>query len=320
MINVVIFSAGPDTGNQGYAIKRAFDRYQADFSVRSICTFDGYFHYSSDLSNETARTQTLMEAADIIHLRNSFGGYKRFNKTGRPVGLVIHHHGTKFRNEHAALAAASREFGATQIASTIDLVLLEPDVVWLPAPFDLDALALLRSHEQCSLCSPLLGSPHTVRIAHAPTSRELKSTNLIMAAVQKLSDKGLPVVFDLIERRSYQECLERKAKADILVDQLHLGYGNNAIEAWAMGIPVVAGVDNDRVREGMVSMYGSLPFYEANEANLAERLEELIVDARTRVDWGNKGLRYVQTYHDERIVAGQLAAIYRASFAAGRVD
>ena len=38
----------------------------------------------------------------------------------------------------------------------------------------------------------------------------------------------------------------RKGRADVFVDQMILGYGCNAIEAWGMGIPVIAGVDPEK--------------------------------------------------------------------------
>ena len=63
------------------------------------------------------------------------------------------------------------------------------------------------------------------------------------------------------------DVLALKAQADILFDQVILGYGNNAIEAMGMGIPVIAGVQDDNVRRAMLDRWGSLPWYDATEAD-----------------------------------------------------
>jgi glycosyltransferase involved in cell wall biosynthesis len=307
MINVVVFTGTFDTGGQGWRIKRAFDRHQPDFSVRSIHTFETYFAYPYDLRYMAGQEHTygLTEAADVLHFRNAFGGLKRLRSSGRPVGLVLHHHGTKFREEHAVLAAEARSRGAIQLVSTLDLAVLEPDVEWLPSPFDVLELTALRQTAETSRV------PGPIRIAHSPTNRTVKSTKTVMEAVQKLSNSGFSVVLDLIERKSYAETLSRKAKADILVDQLRLGYGNSAIEAWCMGIPVVAGVEDAKVRQTMLQAWGRLPFYEATASNLAERLAELITNSDLRSHWGQIGYQHALQYHDELKVSDLLANHYR---------
>jgi glycosyltransferase involved in cell wall biosynthesis len=314
MINVVLFTSTFDTGGQGWRIKRAFERYQPDFSVRSIHTTEAYFGYPHDVlySAGPDNAYKLTEAADIIHFRNHFGGLKRLRASGRPVGLVLHHHGTKFRAEHDVLAAEARQKGAIQLVSTLDLAVLEPDLEWLPSPFDVSELANMRlAAEAARTGGPL--SP--IRIAHSPTNRTVKSTNLVLEAVQKLVDSGFSVVLDLIERKSYAETLFRKAKADILVDQLHLGYGNSAIEAWGMGIPVIAGVSEPKVREAMLGTWGSLPFYETTPVDLANRLAELITDSGLRSHWGEIGRNHALTYHEEQKVSELLANHYRSALA-----
>jgi hypothetical protein len=314
MINVVLFTSTFDTGGQGWRIKRAFERHQPDFLVRSIHTTDAYFGYPHDVlySAGPDNAYKLTEAADIIHFRNHFGGLKRLRASGKPVGLILHHHGTKFRAEHTVLAAEARQKGAIQLVSTLDLAILEPDLEWLPSPFDVSELANMRLAAEATRAGRPLGP---VRIAHSPTNRTVKSTNLVLEAVQKLVDSGFSVVLDLIERKSYAETLFRKAKADILVDQLHLGYGNSAIEAWGMGIPVIAGVSEPSVREAMLATWGSLPFYESTPVDLANRLAELITDSDLRSHWGEVGRNHVLTYHEEQKVSELLANHYRNALA-----
>jgi glycosyltransferase involved in cell wall biosynthesis len=149
-----------------------------------------------------------------------------------------------------------------------------------------------------------------ILISHAPTNRQVKSTQEFLAAVKRLQDEGYPVDLDLIEHRPWKECLERKAKADIYFDQVILGYGCNAIEAWGMGIPVVAGAQDETLDE-MERRFGHLPFYHATEETIYEALRELVEDPELRQRYGQIGNEYVRKYHDEPVVVEQLKGLYR---------
>ena len=59
-MKVIIFAPNMDTGGQGWRIKHAFDRYQPDFSVRSIHTNETYFDYPADLRYEAGRDLSLI--------------------------------------------------------------------------------------------------------------------------------------------------------------------------------------------------------------------------------------------------------------------
>lgn len=309
MIKAVLFSSLWDTGGQGIRIKQAFDRNpELGVSARSIHTDTSYFDYPTDVSSASNDLmERLFNEADVLHMRNDLGGLKRLGR-GQPV--VLHHHGTRFREYHAQVAEQARNapFPVVQVASTIDLTLLEPDVTWLPSPYNLDELSAYRPYH---VRAP--GDP--IRIAHAPTNRGVKSTARILEAVRNLVHNGHNIVFDLIERSPWTECLRRKALADIYVDQLLLGYGNNALEAWGMGIPVVAGISDRAAREAMLDRWGALPFREASDMDLEAQLAELIVDAEYRLHWARIGLGHLRTYHEESRVAAQLADIYHKAVA-----
>lgn len=309
MIKAVLFTAQWDTGGQGIRIKQAFDRHpELKVSARSIHTDTSFFDYPADISTaDNAKVERLFNEADVLHMRNDLGGLRRLGH-GQPV--VLHHHGTRFREHHAQIAEYARNWSSpvVQVASTIDLTILEPDILWLPAPYNLDELSNLRPYHVREQGKP-------IRIAHAPTNRAVKSTDRIMEAIRNLHHNGYNIVFDLIERQPWAECLRRKALADIYIDQLNLGYGNNAVEAWGMGIPVVAGIANRTARQAMIDRWGVLPFKEANDVDLEGQLAELIVDAEFRLHWSRLGLGHVRRYHDESKVAAHLADIYHKAVA-----
>lgn len=149
-----------------------------------------------------------------------------------------------------------------------------------------------------------------VLIAHAPTNRAVKSTSLLLQAIKRLQDEGVDVELDLIEHRPWTECLERKAKADIYFDQVILGYGNNAIEAWGMGIPVICG-GSDETLDEMERRFGRLPFYHATLETIYDAIKELVESPELRAEYGRIGYEHVKTYHDAPVVVEQLKCLYQ---------
>lgn len=292
-------SLGQDTAGIGVGLKQAFDRH-TDWPMRYMNKSETYLRYPTDLPYRERLARDFYDAADVVHLHNTLLAHDTLdNEQGKPT--ILHHHGTAFRYGHAALAAKARKVKAQQLVSTVDLEILERGLTWLPSPVDLPALAAIRAaHYRRS---------DTIRIAHAPTDRRIKSTALIEEVVARLGEK-YPVELVLIEHTAWAKCLQIKATADIFVDQLLLGYGSNAIEAWAMGIPVVAGVEDRKVAERMQVLWGELPFYRATEANLEKRLEKVIQSESLRDEYAAKGLAHVDRFHDERKVVALLQGIY----------
>lgn len=311
MIHSLIFSMGADPNGEAYRYKAAADRH-GGASIRAVTRSTHSFkHLPVDIlyANNAGAIRRLWAEADVIHLNNRTQGHDLFSDAGAKPTL-LHHHGSAFRTDPQRLLTRAASGGWAQAASTIDLVEIAPDVItWLPTAFDLDQLAALRrAHRR--------PDDGRVRISHAPTMRTLKGTDALIAAVNTLQDEGLPVHLDLIERVTWAECLRRKASADIYVDQLLLGYGCNAIEAWGMGLPVVAGIDPQwaaavnhpipaSTRDRMVGEWGTIPFYETSQAALLGALRELVKSADLRAEYALRGMEHVARFH------GQLPALER---------
>ena len=149
-----------------------------------------------------------------------------------------------------------------------------------------------------------------VKVAHAPTQRKIKGTEAFLRAVKRLQDEGHEIELDLIERVSWAECLRRKASADIYYDQTLLGYGNNAIEAWGMGIPVIAGAQERTLAEMRKRFSNELPFYQATEGTIYEALKALVQSADLRAEYSERGLSHVRRFHDQKVVVEQLKDVY----------
>jgi glycosyltransferase involved in cell wall biosynthesis len=136
-------------------------------------------------------------------------------------------------------------------------------------------------------------------IAHAPTDRILKGTCHVIEAVGALRSQGLPVRLELHEGLTRTEVLERVRTADIVVDQLVMGwYGGFAVEAMALAKPVVCQINpsEDPVGE-------RLPLVRSSPATLVDALRGLVEDAERRRDIGMASRRFVEEEHDPRRVA-----------------
>lgn len=141
-------------------------------------------------------------------------------------------------------------------------------------------------------------------VAHAPSNRKVKGTDRVEQAVRSLRDHGIPVRLELIEGVPRSEALERTALADVIVDQLNIGwYGGYAVEAMALGRPVLSYIRG----EGPVDnpMGEELPVIRTNPETLADDLRAILGDRERRRELGAAGRAFVERHHDPRLIARQ---------------
>lgn len=293
-MRVLNVSMDADTGGNGIRTVRAFAKL-TDWPYRFACRVTNWLEYPDDLPWSGALEE--WRKADVVHVREDFRAQAALGAPDRPT--VIHHHGTIFRRNARQLVREQRQKRAQGLAATLDLWLMAPDdLTWAPAMYDLDWLAAMRRPVRDGV----------LRIAHAPTNRQIKSTDAFLAAATRLG-RELPVEVILIERRPWAECLKLKARADIYFDQVTLGYGNNAIEAWGIGLPVIAGGAADTLDE-MQRRFGALPFFLADEASIYDALRWL-AEAAHRAEWIDAGRAHVERFHSEAAGVELLQGVYR---------
>ncbi len=145
-------------------------------------------------------------------------------------------------------------------------------------------------------------------LAHSPTAKVGKGTAAVEQAVQTLQGK-YPFEFKLIHGVSYAEAQRIKQTCDVFLDQFvdGGGYGLSAVEAFAMGKPVVC-----YVRPSAVPFLPEgCPVINANQDNLADVLQPLLQDGRLRHDLGRRGRAFAEAYHDAHEYARRLVGIYQ---------
>lgn len=296
---------GADTGGQSIASRRAFLRHAPGDEVRVVTASLTYMAYETDLPWRSGNVEQMYDWADLVVFHNNPVHYQQLDR-GRGKPALLHHHGTRFRQSPAAMWAAGVEIGATQVFSTADLMTLIPKGgkgVWQPQLVDRELMATLRAKHYLA--------DGYVRIAHAPTDRLIKGTSHVIAAVERLASR-LPVKLVLIERQKWTDCLKAKATADIYVDQFELGYGGNTVEAWALGMPVIANAADPKILTKMRRLHGTreLPFYQATVETLESALEALVTDAALRAEWAARGMRHVEAFHDDAIGVAAMQRLY----------
>jgi glycosyltransferase involved in cell wall biosynthesis len=139
-------------------------------------------------------------------------------------------------------------------------------------------------------------------IVHGPSHRGAKGTDAVIGAVEHLRASGVSLRLDLVEGVKRHEALARYAQADIAIDQVRVGwYGGFAVEAMALGKPVLCYVKDDVPGDNPFG--DELPIVRTTAATLRDDLLALVQDCARRAKLGVAGRRFVEHQHDPRRVA-----------------
>ena len=143
-------------------------------------------------------------------------------------------------------------------------------------------------------------------VVHAPSSRRRKGTEHVIAACDQLD-----VDLELIEGVHHDEAFARYRSADVVVDQLNAGwFGVFAIEAMALGKPVVTFLHGEAVERTERAFGVEVPIVSATKETLVERLRPLVEDPAERRRVGAASREYVERVHDADVVADRLLDVY----------
>jgi glycosyltransferase involved in cell wall biosynthesis len=206
---------------------------------------------------------------------------------------VLHYLGSDIRGKTPEQLAFGKKADA-EVVGSYDAIRWVPEAEVIPPGVDL------------SLYEP--GTPANSRpvILHAPSSRRRKGTENVLAACE-----GLHAELELVEGLHHAEARERYRRADIVVDQLNAGwYGLLAIEAMALGKPVLTFLHDEAVRRTEEAFGVRVPIVNATKETLRDRLAELVADPERRRRLGAEGRAYVERVHDVERVADRLLALY----------
>jgi glycosyltransferase involved in cell wall biosynthesis len=147
-----------------------------------------------------------------------------------------------------------------------------------------------------------------LRIIHAPSGRISKGTKYLLEAVKTLQDEGLDFEFHLIENIPHHEVKNIYRSADLVVDQLLIGwYGALAVELMALGKPVIAYIRDEDLRFIPPAMKEELPLVNANPHTIYDVLKRCLSMERSDLRAiGARSRAFVERWHDPLKIAAQL--------------
>ncbi|MEP7054539.1 MAG: glycosyltransferase family 1 protein [Actinomycetota bacterium] len=152
-------------------------------------------------------------------------------------------------------------------------------------------------------------------ILHAPTHRGVKGTEFIMAAVDELRREGADFEFVLVEGLQHADARRLYERADLLMDQVLLGwYGGLAVELMALGKPVACYLRAEDLRYVDPQMRSELPQLQTTPESVAAVLRRFLAmnsDERRRL--GERSRQFVERWHDPLRIAGGLKSDYAAA-------
>jgi glycosyltransferase involved in cell wall biosynthesis len=207
---------------------------------------------------------------------------------------VMHWLGSDIRGKPPAELAWARKADA-QVVGSYDAIRWVPDAEVIPPGID---VARIEPAPPSDRARPL--------VVHAPSSRRRKGTDAVIAACD-----GLDADLELVEGLRHDEAFERYRAADVVVDQLNAGwYGIFAIEAMALGKPVLTFLHEEAVRRTEEAFGTRVPIVSATAETLRDRLRPLVASADERRRVGAASRAYVERVHDLEQVTDRLLSLY----------
>jgi hypothetical protein len=149
-------------------------------------------------------------------------------------------------------------------------------------------------------------------VLHAPSDQGAKGTRFVQEAVNRLKAEGVAFQYVQIQGVPHEQAMRLYAQADLLVDQLLVGwYGGLAVELMALGKPVVSYLRTEDLGFLPAEMRASLPVISATPATVYEVLKTWLTTRRGELGaLGARSRRFVEDWHDPLRVAALTKASY----------
>jgi glycosyltransferase involved in cell wall biosynthesis len=149
-------------------------------------------------------------------------------------------------------------------------------------------------------------------VVHAPFQPGVKGTRFVLDAVERLKAEGVELEFVLLEGKTIEEARRLYERADLLVDQLLLGwYGGIAVELMALGKPVVCHIRESDLGVLPEEMRAELPIIPATTETIYDVLREWLTQRRSELpEVGRRGRAFVERWHDPVKIAEGLKDVY----------
>ncbi len=159
-----------------------------------------------------------------------------------------------------------------------------------------------------------VGKSNVLNIVHAPTNRVCKGTDIILKALHDLQSvfKGYVNII-LVENTSHEEAMKIYQQADLVVDQVLVGwYGGFAVEVMKMGKPVAVYIREEDLQFIPDAMAKDIEdaFIKVTKYNIFKVLSHFVEDRRKLQEKAKNSLQYVLKWHDPQKIALKVKKYY----------
>lgn len=273
-------------------------------------TYRGWIRFGHDHENyyegpvipiKMLRTLLLARQFDIIHVHAGIA-FKRIDipaiKRLLRKPLVVHYHGSETRMGYGM---HYQDLADAKIVATPDLLQWHPGATYVPIP-----QASLEYHQEFD---------GRLKVLHSPTNRRLKGTDLILEAIDRAKEEGVPFDFTLVEGASHEELLERFRHNNVYIDRViaeadgrPIGtMGVAPLEAMSTGNAVVM-----HINEQYLQFYEGCPVINVQPTveSVVSSLRDLATRPEKIKELGERGARYVAETRDPKAIAQMCLDIY----------
>jgi len=177
---------------------------------------------------------------------------------------------------------------------------------YLPNARDLDYLVLdMKAYQPAFTAVP---DRRPLRIVHVPNHPHFKGTRFLEDAVARLQAEGHAIELNMLSGVSHEHVIELMKTADVVADQFIGGsFGQTAVEAMALGKPVLCYVREDRP----VPEREQFPLLNANPDTLYPILQDLCRNPEKLPEIARRSRAYVANHYSLEALASRLDSLYR---------
>lgn len=214
-----------------------------------------------------------------------------------------------FRHCNALNYPTSR-FRKKRIDSQIDLWTRYADHVisgcdWVDFMYHWDTLMIAHFSIDPQIATevqmPIKQASDPLKIVHAPNHRHIKGTQFFIKAVKELCEEGFNIELIILEGLSNNEVKEAIYNADIVADQLIIGwYAMFALEGMMMRKPVLCYLRQDLIdlyRNTGLLQKDEIPLVNCNPMNVKETIRNLAKNPHLLQTIGEQSREYALKHH-----------------------
>ncbi len=191
---------------------------------------------------------------------------------------------------------------------------VNPDLLWFLPPEKSSFLPYTVANWYEETKKPDFLINKKLRIVHAPTNRECKGSDSILKSLQKLKKIFIDEIeIILVEKIPYSKALEIYRSADLIIDQVLIGwYGGLAVEVMRMGKPVAVYIREEDLHFIPAAMRKDIDdaFIRITPDTIEDVLGSYISNLIALKEKGNNAFEYVQRWHDPEKIAQQVKNYY----------